>query len=417
MFSANEDFDLVYTANWANYSDQALKGGFLELTEDMLSTYAPKSYEAISKAFWDQTKVNGKIYMVPNNIEDVTDKVVLVRGDLLKKYNLPSLQSPEDFANYLTTLADNEKGLIPFNIAAGNGAFFHELDPIFVEQNNEWNLVDNGLPLAYSMNDNAGKIFNFFETPEYSQTLALYKTLSEKGAWPKNVVNNKSDTGEEFKVGKNGVALHNTGTLAGLMSEMARPDKHPEYDTQVFDLSAGKKKIAAIATQNGTAIHATSKNPERALMLLDLLQNDKEIHDLIMYGIADKHFIPVGEDKLSAGPDAANFGGFSNWGWFSKLDRVDSTRVQAAQDMIDQLKSEVYHFPLETFVFDDSKIKNEKANVGNVLLRYGLPLEYGLVKDNEKGLQDLLAQLKKAGIEKIQTEMQKQIDEFLANRQ
>lgn len=198
MFSANEDFDLVYTANWANYSDQALKGGFLELTEELLSAYAPKSWETISKDFWDQTKVNGKIYMIPNNNEDVTDKLVLIRGDLLKKYNLPAIKTPDDFANYLITLAENEKGLIPFNIEAGNGWFFHALDVILVEQKNEWKLVDNGLPLAYKMTDDKGIVFNFFETPEYKETLALYKKLADSGAWPKNVINNKSNTWEEF---------------------------------------------------------------------------------------------------------------------------------------------------------------------------------------------------------------------------
>ena len=74
----------------------------------------------------------------------------------------------------------------------------------------------------------------------------------------------------------------------------------------------------------------------------------------------------------------------------------------------------VHHFPLETFVFNDSNVKNEVAAIGNVMLRYAIPLEYGLIKDLDKGHADLIEQLKKAGIEKVQTEIQSQIDAFLA---
>ena len=74
----------------------------------------------------------------------------------------------------------------------------------------------------------------------------------------------------------------------------------------------------------------------------------------------------------------------------------------------------MYHYPLETFVFDNSKVKTEVANVSNVMLRYAIPLEYGAIKDVDKGLDDLNKQIKAAGADKIQKEIQSQIDAFLA---
>ncbi|MNO02822.1 hypothetical protein D3C81_2233440 [compost metagenome] len=65
-------------------------------------------------------------------------------------------------------------------------------------------------------------------------------------------------------------------------------------------------------------------------------------------------------------------------------------------------------------MFDNSKVKTEVANVGNVMLQYGIPLEYGSVKDVDKGLATLQKQVKAAGIDKIIAEVQRQIDEFLA---
>ncbi|AIQ62272.1 sugar ABC transporter substrate-binding protein [Paenibacillus stellifer] len=413
-FAANEDFDLVYTANWAYYNDQALKGGFLELTDDMLQKYAPQTYAALDKVAWDQAKVNGKLFMVPNNNAEVTDKAVLIREDLVKKYNLQPVNSPETYAAYLKAIAASEKGINAFGAKPADGWKWHELDQIMLEQNNEWNLVDYNTPLAYKLDDATGKVFNVYDTPEFTQLLKYYKDLADSKAWSKNIVSNKNDVWQDMKAGKIASYAQNLGTLAANIEEAKRDT--PDVQYAIADLTPAKKKLAAISTQNGMAIHATSKNPERALMLIDLLQNDKEIHDLTMYGISGKHYEAVGDDKYNPGPSAANYTGFSNWGWNSPLNRQSSTYPQEANDMLDTWMKSVYHFPLETFVFDDANVKTEVANVGNVMLRYAIPLEYGLIDDLDKGQKDLVSQLKSAGIDKIQIELQKQIDTFLANQ-
>lgn len=411
-FAADEDFDIAYTANWAFYNDQARKGGFLELTEDMLKTYMPKTWEAMPEVSWEQAKVDGKLYMVPNNNTEVTDKVVLIREDLRKKYNIDPINSPETYANYVKTIAANEKSLNAFGAKPADGWKWHELDQILLEQQNEWNLVDYSMPLAYKLDDASGKVFNVYDTPEFRQLLEYYKDLADNKGWSKNIVNNKNDVWQDIKAGKTGSYSHNLGTVAFNLAEMRR-DK-PEYEAAIVDLTPDKKKIGAISTQNGLGIHATSKNPERALMLIDLLQNDKEIHDLTMYGIAGKHYNPVGEDRFTAGPNATNYTGFSNWGWNSELNRTDDSYPVEADKILEDWQSKVYHFPLETFVFDDSKVKNELSNVGNVMLRYAIPLEYGLIPDLDKGQADLIKQLEAAGLGKIQQELQAQIDAFLA---
>lgn len=417
-FAANEDFDLVYTSNWAFYNDQALKGGFLELTEDMLSKYMPQTWEAMPQVNWDQAKVDGKIYMIPNNNVEVIDKVVLYREDLRKKYNLAEINSPESYADYLKTIAKEESAMSAYGAKPADGFKWHELDKIMIEQQNDWRMVDATLlPLAFKLDDTTGKVFNIYETPEYRELLTYYKDLADNGAWSKNIVSNKNDVWQDIKAGKVSSYTHNLGTVAANITEMRR-DK-PDVELAIADLTPDKKKTAAIATQNGMAIHATSKNAERSLMLIDLLQNDKEIHDLTMYGIAGTNYIPEGDDKYSAGPSAESFptSGFSNWGWNSELNRQDASYPKEADDMFNVWQSNVHHFPLETYVFDSTAVKNEVANIGNVMLRYAIPLEYGLIADLDKGVAELNKQLKSAGIEKVQAEIQSQIDAFLAAQQ
>lgn len=147
------------------------------------------------------------------------------------------------------------------------------------------------------------------------------------------------------------------------------------------------------------------------------MQNDKELHDLMMYGVSGVHYEAVGDDKYKATTKNANFTGFSNWSFNSPLNRDNEAFPQEISDLVNGWEAkDVYHYPLETFVFDNSKVKTQIANIGNVMLRYAVPLEYGVIDDIDKGLAELNKQLKSAGIDKIQAELQAQIDAFLANK-
>jgi putative aldouronate transport system substrate-binding protein len=411
--AANEDFDLIYSANWAGYNDQALKGGFLELTDEMLSTYAPETWAKMSQVGWDQAKVNGKLYMVPQNSDESVEKLILYREDLRTKYNLPEINSSETYATYLKTVAENEKGIVPFTPETGDWKY-HNLDRVLLKQQSEWNMFDLDMPFAFKLTDEAGKVFNVYETGEFKDLLVYYKDLADNNAWSKNVLNSKNDHQADFKAGKTASITHNSGTLGALMALM-RQENSP-YEVKLADINQGKKKSVAISTQNGTSVHATSKNVERSIMFIDLMQNDKELHDLIMYGINGVHYTPVGDDLFAATDKQQNFTGFSNWNFNSPLNLTNEAFPQEASALVESWEANVYHYPLETFVFDNSKVKSEVANVGNVMLRYAIPLEYGLVADLDKGLADLNKQLKAAGLDKIQAELQGQIDAFLASK-
>ncbi|WP_325175538.1 ABC transporter substrate-binding protein [Paenibacillus sonchi] len=273
-------------------------------------------------------------------------------------------------------------------------------------------MLDLDLPIGFKLTDPAGKVFNVYETPEFKELVYYYKDLAEHNTWSKSALNSKLDHQQEFREGKTASITHNVGTLGSLMTDMR--EKNSTYELALADITPDKKKSVAVSTQNGVAIHATSKNPERALMMLDLLQNDKELHDLIMSGISGVHYNPVGDDKYTNAEKNANYTGFSNWCFNSPLNRDNASFPDEANALTEKWEGEVFHYPLETFVFDNSKVKTEVANVGNVMLQYGIPLEYGTVKDVDKGLSNLQKQIKAAGIDKIIAEVQRQIDEFLA---
>ena len=83
----------------------------------------------------------------------------------------------------------------------------------------------------------------------------------------------------------------------------------------------------------------------------------------------------------------------------------------AEQGMEDAMTS-----PLLGFVFNTSSVIDEITNVKNVVAQYISNLHTGTV-DPEQVLPQFNEQLKQAGLDTIQEEMQRQFDEYLANQE
>ena len=96
IFASGEDWDIIFTADWCFYNAQATKQGFWEITPEALETYAPMTAESMYPEAWEQAKVDGKVYMLPMNYQELTAYVWMARGDLMEKYGIESLDTFED---------------------------------------------------------------------------------------------------------------------------------------------------------------------------------------------------------------------------------------------------------------------------------------------------------------------------------
>ena len=63
VFASGEDFDLIYSADWAMYNSQASKQGFYEITPEALKTYAPLKKCTRTPG----ARRGGPVYMLPMN--------------------------------------------------------------------------------------------------------------------------------------------------------------------------------------------------------------------------------------------------------------------------------------------------------------------------------------------------------------
>lgn len=418
LFASNDDFDGIFTADWAFYSSQAQKNGFLEITEDLLKEYAPNVYENTPSETFDQVKVNGKVFMIPQLQDEYNQRHFIVRGDLRKKYEVPEIKTLSDVTAYLEAVHKNEKSMTPVVMLPGEHSFFQDI----VRQTNGWEKAGNNSTFLYSTfditNPESSELFNLLDTPEYMEMLKTVRDWNEKGYISKSLLSNQTNQRDALINGKSALMMHNYGSADGIYKNIR--EKHPEWEVELFDGTQGQPVLPYAASGGGIGIHATSKNPERMLMVVDYLRYDKEANFLVQRGIKGVHWDIAGdgsdENVVVGGPKASEYDDSFTWGpWRNSMYQkqpAPEDAIPGYMDIFNSLKSRVVNHPLQSFTFDDTNVKNELAAIKSVIDQYGVPLEWGFV-DPEEGLATYKEKLQKAGFDKVMEEMRTQAEAYV----
>lgn len=417
VFASGDDFDLIYTANWCFYNGQATKGGFKEITKDMLQKYAPKTAASMYPEAWEQAKVGGKVFMLPMNYKELNAYVYMVRGDLMEKYGISDIKNDDDFAKYLDAVAKNEKQLVPLDI--GSDFDFDTLLRFEVSSVNGLDYLEpQNLNHYFNLADkNDSKIINIVEKPEFLGFAKKMADWKNKGYWSKSALVNKVAAKDSFISGKSASAIVNLSTANGTF--MSANATHPEWKIKVFDGMNGKGIPVKPFIQNGMGINANAKNPERALMFLDLVKNDPRYSDLVTYGIKGTHYDVTADGKIKPLAATANYpiDGNCNWGWRDdKLFKQVEGGIPNYADIRGAWEKVALMHPIQNWSFDDSKVKNEEAAVANLWKTDYKVLCMGFSKDPEGDLKKLIEKYKTAGDGKILQEQQAQIDAYMKGR-
>lgn len=415
VLASGQDWDFIYGN--VNYAANAAKGGYREITMADIEKYAPLSFKATMKEQWADTLVNGKIYMLPQTFKELDAGAEFYREDLRKKFNIPEIKTVADLMVYAQTLKKN--GIVS-PLEANSGIIFQ----LYLSSHTEYtrtkfaNVADaSGDLVNLSLNDStklSGLLDADFVTA-FKQTAKEMKAAYDSGVLPKNAFAQKTAAIDLFKAEK-------TTVLANAF------ENYPQYESDAkakgWELGClpilGPSGTSGIrpSTGNGFAFSPVSKNYERALMALDRLDQDPAYNMLIAFGIEGKNYV-MKDGKLSLGPDidaAKNPYGMYQSGWWANnrdqwppLENYSQNYVDAKKKLQDAAKPNI----LNGFNANTETIKTEIANCVNVATQYELPIMYGMVKDSDAAVDQLIEKLKAAGAQKIVDEFNKQVAEFV----
>lgn len=404
--ASGEQYDIVFTAPWANnYYQNVSNGNFVGL-DDLLTQYAPGLWASMPPTTWEAARVQGKIYGVINQQIFVKPWGPLIRKDLADKYklDLASINKYEDLEPFLKAIKDGEPDVTPlYSDSEFNGSLFAQeyfgFDPIISTA-------------AVRYDDSALKVLNTVETPEFKQSVELAHKWYSAGYFTSEPIP-AADGAGAFKAGK----------YALIAVDVLKPGNELEKKARYgFDF-VQKSLTKAILTTGGTvatmnAISRTSKNPERAMMFLELLNTDKQLYNLLCKGIESKHWVWVDQAKQVIGfpqgvtAETSTYNPNTDWMFGNQFNAyyVDPTQV-GNWEATAKLNQEATPSAALGFSFVTDKIKTELAQLDAVGKEYGTPLSKGMV-DPATALPEYIAKQKEAGIDTVIAEVQRQIDEW-----
>ncbi|UQZ33412.1 ABC transporter substrate-binding protein [Paenibacillus sp. PK3_47] len=425
VLAAGEDVDFIFSANWAYYNQEASKGAFREITLDEVEKYMPKHFAATNEVAWKEAQVGGKMYMIPTSSPDQKVPVTLIRDDLRKKYGLPEIKRFQDIEPYLEAVKQNEKAMIPINADSQYdfGKYFFNLQWEFGAGTVDSVLITNGWSGTHTdWDDQAGTVYSQFDPyimEPQKKAAAIVKSWNDKGYINKNAISNKVRSKDAFEQGKSAVAFGNTNDI---QTTLAKAEQEGWEVAILPNLSANGTYPMDPYINNGVSIAAGSKNPERAMMALDLIMEEPSYNKLVYYGIEGVNYVEkdgkidlpegVTAESNTYAPDAAGFW-FTNKSQFPPMANWTEQYIQHKESLKDILVPYVFN----SLAMDTVNIKTELANMNTVKTQYYLPIQGGIVKDIDKAFTELEQKAKDAGLDKIVAEAQKQAKEFLANQQ
>lgn len=400
IFSGNEKLDLTFV-HGLMYSNMVAKGQLVAL-DDLIAEHGSGIHEALGDKYLNSTKLNGKIYSVPTVRDLAGSYGINMRKDLVDKHNIDvsKIKTLDDVADVLRMIKENEPDVTPLVPGAPTQSFRDNY--VFVDP-----LGDNfGVLPNY---DNDLQVVNLFEMPEYEAFIHRIRDWYVNGYILKDAATNQIQTYELINSGK-----------AFAYIGIQKPGSFAQESILTGTEIVGAQLIEPIATTSAVTsamwgIPINTKLQDKAMQFLNLMYSDKEIINLIVWGIEGTHYEKVSDNVIAypEGKDVTTVG-YNMLGWM--FGNQFLTYVMENDDPDIWKKTEEYNAAAKPskalgFIFDQSAIKTEFAAVSSVIQQYKLPLETGSV-DPEKLLPEFISKLKDAGIDTIIAEKQKQLDEW-----
>ena len=401
-FAAGEECDIVFTAPWINNFIQNVANGNIIPLDDLLPKYAPGLWKSIPESSWNAARVNGKIYGVLNQQIWVKPFGFFVRRDLADKYKLDvnSITKYEELEPFLKAVKEGEPDVTPLTSTYNWMFETAGFDPIVSQQT----------PVAIRFDDKELKVFNAAATPEFKASVELARRWYLAGYAPKDRIE-QADLDALWRAGKFAMQLAGVVKPGGDIEYRQRfgQDVYAKSVTQPFLTTA-----AASATMN--AICRTSKNPERAMMVLELLNTDVEFYNLISKGIEGRHWEWMDKEKklIKPGPNSADYNPNTDWEFGNQFNAYYIDPEQAEQNVWEATRKLNNESPPSValgFNFNPDPVKTELANVTAVVKELQEPLTAGMV-DPATALPEYLKRLDEAGLQTIIAEAQKQLNEW-----
>ena len=363
--ASGEDLDLFFAMPWQVSMSTMATTNQIVAMDDLLAEYAPDVLSGISEDDWRCSTVSGSIYGVPMNKDKAQGRgfemVKSIADELGIDYSTP--WTYEDLDANLRKVKEAYPDMYP--------------------------LVPNGGTMIYPawacdvLSDDLGVLENALS--DSTQVVNFYDTDSFKAGF---------EAEETRKCGK---------------------------DIVVVQMENGAPHSTTSMVNASWCIANNSKNPEKAMQMLNLMYTNPEVSNLLVNGIEGDNWVFADESKgvitYPEGVDSSNTS-YSSVGWAWPNEQITYVWEGDDPDVWEQLgefNKNAQPSPAKGFVWDNAEVLNEVTACNNVVEKYRAGLLTGCL-DPETAIPQMNQELDAAGINTIIEAKQAQLDAWLAEQ-
>lgn len=186
----------------------SVEAGVFQPLDDLLKQYGPNLLKKIPKEAWEETSYKGKIYGIPNWLDNPSRRGTYIRTDLLEKAGLKAPKTVDEYLNVMR--AFKKMGMdstyqLRENFKYADG-FFGAFDTLGFQFE-----LQNGQVVP-----------KFFDTENMTKALTTYKTMYDEGLIPKDFATiTSSDYSKSIEAGKAGMWTANAASLPNFRTKIA----------------------------------------------------------------------------------------------------------------------------------------------------------------------------------------------------
>ena len=393
--SSGEPYDICFASD---YALNAQKGAYLEITDELLNN-AKELKETIDPLFLEGASINGKLYGIPANKEVGQQLGWAYNADMAKEVgvDMTNVKTLEDLEPVLEKVKA-KKPELKMPMAAGSGFFpYMPYDYILGET----------LPFGIALEGDTTKIVNIYEQKDVKDTLDTLRRYYQKGLiHPQAATDNDPHDmkvqnwfvrKEQYAPGAVETWSQNAGYEIGY---------NPMHDPLTINNSV---------TGSVMSISAASKNPEKAMEFLNLLNTDDYLRNLVDKGIEGEHYTS-NENGTITKTDKSDLYSMPSWALGNVFNvKPWDTDPEDKIEQYEKFNEAAVASPTLGFYPDTTEISTQLATIANVVQEFKAPLFTGSV-DIDKYLGELNKKLKASGIDDVMANIQKQYDQWMKDQ-
>lgn len=413
--STGEPFDLFQIMQGrVNFSKYAANGALIDISE-YIDKYGENIKREIPEQVLNSAKLNNKLYTIPAYWYETAsaENNFSIRKDIREKYGFDIPSTPAELLDQLELVigewGGEYKPYIPVqgkSISSIGPMRSHTLHRAY----DTYPFIEKDQLVIFYEDNMMG---SWIESEEFKADAEFFREAYLRGVISPDVLtldNAQKNAqiangdwyvifGTSIKAGDNGIDLD---------------------DVEVAYFNEEKPYMRPVSIKNSNAIPITSQNPEAAIKFINWLYGSQENYDLFMYGIEGTHYIDEGQNNkktlLDKETNLSQYS-FADWmiGNLTYLRYDNKQMPRSITDTLYKTREDAVTHIADGFFFDGTNVKTELANVKTEIATSIVPIYCGVL-DYSEYFEEALNNVKKAGLEEVIAEYERQYNEYLNSK-